>query len=143
MALIVGANIYYPHLFPLHTETDSPSKQLQSGEISLVKIRTSSSSRSEEKYRDHGSLLAEDRIKERRAKRASLDILSSPMYSGERKHSAPQELDHSRPVSYAFTENDSIESDISKSVTPQHRKLLANMSVNSPKAERPRVSVCV
>ena len=56
-----------------------------------------------------------------------------------RGSASPEEGEVPRPLS-TLTTSESVDAELSKSVTPQHRKLLANMATGSPKPDRPRVS---
>ena len=146
------------HLYETAETDGPPSKQTD---------QTGSESRSssrEEKYKDRGSAEREERGKGKQREEEedkdsgvviktakSSEALMSPRRNVGRKHSSPpapdimilrrsvspsEEVGKPRPLSYCLVESDAN----SKSVTPQHRKLLANMASCSPKQERPRVS---
>ncbi len=117
------------------------------------------SDETEEKYKDRGSQSRnEDReeVKSPTVSAGSSHFVTSPHHPASRKHSSPPAPDIRflrrsvspelgvRPRRHSqLVENTRKESaELTQSVTPQHRKLLANMAggANSPKQERPQVS---
>lgn len=78
-------------------------------------------------------------------RRAIHHQLSSPAAPLRHSDSPDQEeggVVRTRPISFNIPESESVEADLSKSVTPQHRKLLQSIASGggSPKLDRPKVS---
>lgn len=132
-------------------ETDGPSKQVK--QVSKTGSRAGLDE-SEEKYKDRGSQRAAHDSPKVKAVKGISQFRTSPGHIN-RKLSSPPAPDimimrrpvspegRPRPVSYNFAETELSESEMSISMTPQHRKLLTSMASagvgGSPKQERPKV----
>lgn len=118
-------------------ETDGPSKQVK--QVSKTGSRAGLDE-SEEKYKDRGSQRAAHDSPKVKAVMGISQFRTSPGHIN-RKLSSPPAPDimimrrsvsppegRPRPVSYNFAETELSESEMLKSMTPQHRKLLTNMA---------------
>lgn len=147
----------------LLAETDGPSK------LEKQVSKTGSEAASDEKYKDRGNQSPKGKLERNTAGSlpSPLSITNPPSVTSPaavfspssamsprrinrklssplapeimlpRRSLSPEAEGRARPLSFSFFEN---ESSGSRSVTPQHRKLLANMaSSGSSKQDRPRV----
>lgn len=118
-------------------ETDGPSKQMD--EVGVAVVRINADEKGQEckdsscQQSDHNPVTSPHRLVDR--------MISSPPAPDIKflRRSASPDGERPRPLSLC----ESMETELSKSVTPQHRRLLANMASGSPKQDRRKVKGCL